>query len=207
MSGKWLSTVMFAAVAMLVIGTQTVHACGKVEMRDGNYIVVAERPNPKPIKFTTFEDALKTAQQQKQLFIAFFCSADEAKTAGGNEEAFEDYKRNHKGLLPEFTAFDCPIMTGKMKHENMAAYARIIQSPETDALFKQYGVGTRTLVLCAPNGEKLASAGVAARSAVEDILKNAADYLLKWQELQAAKANGATVTVKTGPAISAQAPK
>lgn len=164
-------------------------------MRAGRAITVVEEPISKPIAFSpSVAEVKRVAATKKQVYLLYFCSQEEADTAGGDEAAHAQFRAAHNGLRAEWTVFDCPQMVGPLKDHDLAGVAKVIKGPQTEALFKQYGVvGTNTLVLCAPSGDKLVTAPATSRAVVTDILKNLKTYMLEWEKMQAAKAGGATI--------------
>ena len=143
--------------------------------------------NPHPVKFTaTIEQAKLLAAQQKQGFFVLFCTPELVRVTGEDQKAWEEFKSNNKGLRPEWTVFDCPDVTKSFKAKDLKIFVKVGQTPENEALFKQYGAKINTLILCAPNGEKLVSTSGISKEAALHLLESYKKTIDDWYQLQTA---------------------
>jgi hypothetical protein len=77
-----------------------------------------------------------------------------------------------------------------MKKAGITQYAKIPATKENAELFKKYGAGLNTLVICAPNGDKLAvfAGGQCTQSAVSAAMKTFKETTFTaWQKQQEGK--------------------
>lgn len=121
-------------------------------------MMVANVPNPKPIKFSaTVDEAIAEAKKKRMPFLIFFCTADVASTSGENEEAYEAYRKAHKGEAPRWTVFDCHICTGIMRKKGIAAFVKVPNTEANKELFRYYNANDNMLLICTPEGNSVLS--------------------------------------------------
>jgi hypothetical protein len=53
------------------------------------------------------------------------------------------------------TVFDTPALPAELRKVGIRSWAKVVASAENAELCKKYSAGPNTLVLCAPNGDKL----------------------------------------------------
>lgn len=85
----------------------------------------------------------------------YFCSEDAAKFAGEGAKAHESYRKANHNKPPALTPFDRASVMTELKKAGVAVYAKVIANKSNEELFKKYGAGLNTLVVCAPSGEAL----------------------------------------------------
>ncbi len=121
-------------------------------------MMVANVPNPKPIKFSaTVDDAIAEAKKKRMPLLIFFCTPDVASTSGENEAAYEAYRKAHKGEAPRWTVFDCPICTDIMRKKGIAAFVKVPNTEANKELFKYYHANENMLLICTPEGNSVLS--------------------------------------------------
>lgn len=60
------------------------------------------------------------------------------------------------GTRVSMTVFDSsPTLLNELKKQNINILCKIVASPENQKLFQKYGAAVNSLVICAPNGDKL----------------------------------------------------
>lgn len=151
-------------------------------------VLVALDANPRPVKWSaSIADAQRVASEKQRPFIIYFCSEDLFPVAGGDEQAFADYRKSHAGDSPDWTVFDAPRMTAEMNKIGIAAYVKIANTPANAKLFMRYGAKAGTLVYCTPEGDKFTASG-SSQTDVLDALFSLHERFQDWQYKQLAPA-------------------
>lgn len=133
------------------------------------------------------ETARASAAQADLPYLLFFCDPDTAKFAGVGTNARRAMLREHKGRVPAFTAFDNIDVVEALKRLNLTC-AKVPLAQDNVELVRKMGIASdRTLVLCAPTGEAIASLpGMSCvRENVLGLLRNIRVYYTAWKHRKA----------------------
>jgi hypothetical protein len=104
----------------------------------------------------SFDEAAQQARDLKQVFMVLFTSRSQAETAGEGPAVFKEYVDTN-GKLPELTLVDEKHAIESIMLKNVRIFAKLADTHANRELFKKYGAEPSTVVLIAPDGEKLAS--------------------------------------------------
>jgi hypothetical protein len=87
------------------------------------------------------------------------------------------------------TLWESPNTLGEFKKAGIATFVKVPATKDNEALFKKYGAGAGTLVICAPNGDKLCgfSGEECTVANVTKELKSFKDRLAAWHKSQEKK--------------------
>ena len=82
------------------------------------------------------------------------------------------------------TVFDAPGVPAELKKAGVKQFAKVVANEQNVELMKKYAAGANTLVICAPNGDKLmAFAGEqCTQSAISSALKQFPALYAAWQQ-------------------------
>ena len=157
-----------------------------VRSGSGAEVHVALDANTRPVTWSaSIADAQRIATEKQRPFIIYFCPADLAAVAGGDEQAFSDYRKSHSGDSPDWTVFDSPRMTAEMNKIGIAAYVKIADTAGNAKLLARYGAkpGTAggTLVYCTPEGEAFTRSG-ASQEDVLDAIFSLHERYVDWRD-------------------------
>ena len=91
-------------------------------------------------------------------------------------------KKTNKDL--PLTIFDAPTVMTEMRKVGIKQFAKVVAVQANAELMKKYSAGPNTLVICAPNGDKLmAFAGEqCSQSAICSALKQFPAFYAAWQQ-------------------------
>jgi hypothetical protein len=113
----------------------------------------AEEPVPwMPVIRSAF-----SAARKKQIPFAVYVSDEQHYAlAGEGTAAWEAWKKDHSGTVPSKTAFECAEVRQAFTAAGIIVFSKVQASPEEDEILQQAGLAANTLVLYAPNGDRLA---------------------------------------------------
>ena len=164
------------------------HASDAMEVRSGTSVEVhvALDANPRPVTWSaSIADAQRIASEKQRPFIIYFCPADLAAVAGGDEQAFADYRKSHSGDSPDWTVFDSPRMTAEMNKIRIAAYVKIPDTAGNAKLLARYGAKPGSaggvLFFCTPEGDAFAHSG-ASQEDVLDAIFSLHERYVAWRD-------------------------
>jgi protein tyrosine phosphatase (PTP) superfamily phosphohydrolase (DUF442 family) len=152
----------------------------------------------------SIDDARKLARANNAGFAVYFCSELAAKTAGEGPKAVETYKLANQGTPPEATIFESAEVLTEFSNVGISTFVKIPLTLENLELAQSYGAETNTLVLCAPNGEKLWSCSGGncnPTTVVQFLSRDFAARFSAWQKTQSGDAIALTPSRKTSGAI------
>jgi hypothetical protein len=104
----------------------------------------------------SFEEASQQAKDLKQVFMVLFTTREQAETAGEGPAVFKEYVDTN-GKLPELTLIDERHGIETIMLKGVRIYLKVPDTHANRELFKKYDVEPTTVVLIAPDGEKLAA--------------------------------------------------
>lgn len=103
------------------------------------------------------DEAKKTAESNNEAYALLFCTEDMAKYTGEGTKAVGAYKLANRGKSLTMSVFDASIVEAEMKKAGINTFVKIPAIKANEEHFKKYSAGGNTLVICAPNGDKLFS--------------------------------------------------
>jgi hypothetical protein len=134
-----------------------------------------------------WEEAQKKALGANRVYAMYFCSEAAARVAGEGPEVWEKYKKNNPGNALQPTVFDSGVTVAEFNAAGIAEFIKVPNIPANAELFKQYEAAPNTLVLCAPNGDRLAifpPANCTQTNVVHFLKTGLARYVDQWQKAQ-----------------------
>jgi protein tyrosine phosphatase (PTP) superfamily phosphohydrolase (DUF442 family) len=146
----------------------------------------------------SIDDAKRLARANNAGFAVYFCSELTARTAGEGTKATAEFKLANNGAAPEATIFESTEVLSEFNNAGISTFAKIPMTKENAALAQSFGAETNTLVICAPNGEKLwsCSGGQCTASTVVQFLSR--DFASKFAQWQKAR-SGANIGLPQKP--------
>jgi len=152
----------------------------------GVEVHVALDANTRPVTWSaSIADAQRIATEKQRPFIIYFCPPDLAAVAGGDEQAFADYRKSHSGDSPDWTVFDSPRMTAEMNKIGIAAYVKIPDTAGNAKLLARYGAKPGalggTLVFCTPEGDAFARSS-GSQDDVLDAIFSLHERYVEWRD-------------------------
>jgi hypothetical protein len=99
------------------------------------------------------EAAQTAAASKNEPYALYFCPESAASYAGEGGTALTAARKDNKKLLT--TIFDAPTVPAELKKAGITQFAKVAATSENAEMLKKYGAGANTLVICAPNGDKL----------------------------------------------------
>ena len=103
------------------------------------------------------EEVRKAAPARNQAFAIYFCSERVARLAGEGSKAFDDFKKANAGVPPPVTLFDYSLTQNQFTMAGIELLLKVPDVKEYAAVFKKYDAIAGTLMVCAPDGERLAT--------------------------------------------------
>jgi hypothetical protein len=122
-----------------------------------------------------------------EAYALYFCAKEYAYVIGGGVKALEDFRKLNGGKHPPANIWDNTEFIDALKKAGISIYAKVPAQKENVGLFKKYGAGLNTLVICAPNGDRLATfaSDQCTQSAVSKALKTFKETVfMAWQRQQ-----------------------
>ncbi|HYF51210.1 MAG TPA: hypothetical protein VEJ63_17475 [Planctomycetota bacterium] len=90
-------------------------------------------------------------------YAVFYCTELQYRLAGEGPDAWDAYRKEHDGRVPEKTVFESAELVGCFATERLKTLVKVANTKENAELFQKESVTPGTLVFYAPDGEKLAS--------------------------------------------------
>jgi hypothetical protein len=130
----------------------------------------------------SLDDTKYNAQSKSEPFAIYFCAEECASTAGEGGTVIQNARKSNPKLTT--TIWDSPALPTEMKKAGISLYAKVVAKKENAATFQKYGAGINSLVICAPNGDKLAlfAGEQCTQSAVISFLKTFPDNFEAWKK-------------------------
>jgi hypothetical protein len=117
-------------------------------------------------------------------FAIYFCTVDTAKYAGEGAKVIGECRKANAQC--KATIWESQNVINDLKHAGVSKFVKIAATKENEELFKKFGAGANTLVVCAPNGDKLVTLAdeQCSESNVCKELKSFKDKLDGWKHAQ-----------------------
>ncbi|HYF49946.1 MAG TPA: hypothetical protein VEJ63_11095 [Planctomycetota bacterium] len=105
---------------------------------------------------SSVDSAKSTASGKKEAYALYFCAEQYSEVVGEGATALNAFKKSNSGKGPPANIFDNNVVVDALKKAGINQLAKVPVTKDNADLCKKYGAGANTLVICAPNGEKLA---------------------------------------------------
>ena len=103
------------------------------------------------------EEVRKQAPLRNQAFAIFFCNEVVARLAGEGSKAFDEFKKTNSGVAPPVTLFEYSLTQNQFTMAGIEMLLKVPDVREYAELYKKYDVTAGTLIVCAPDGTRLAT--------------------------------------------------
>ncbi len=103
------------------------------------------------------EEVCKLALQRKQSYAEFFCDEHTARLAGEGAKAIEEFKKANSGVPPPITLFEYSLTQNQFTLAGIELLLKVPEIKENAAVFKKYDATSPMLIVCAPDGQRLAT--------------------------------------------------
>jgi hypothetical protein len=113
--------------------------------------------SPSQDKRVTWSSSLEDAQRESLAkgvpYALYVCADSVVSVAGEGPAAWLEYKQAHSGASPQRTVVDDPELVAGLTQSGVAILTKVSKSQSKDA-----AIAENSLLIFAPNGDKLASA-------------------------------------------------
>jgi hypothetical protein len=110
-----------------------------------------------PLPWVPLVRSAFSAAKKKQIpFAAYVSDEQHFALAGEGTALWEAWKKEHSGTTPSKTAFEFAEVRDAFTAAGIRLFSKVQASAEEDELLLQAGLASNTLVLYAPNGDRLA---------------------------------------------------
>ena len=148
----------------------------------------------------SIEDAKKLAQSSASAYAIYFCSEAAAKTAGEGPVVIDAYKAANNGANPATTIFDSTTVLGQFKDSGIRVFVKIPDTPENTKVMQSFAAVPNTVVIAAPDGQKLWSASGSECTMAAVISFLATEFpnkMSSWRQSQQGKSELASLQANT----------
>lgn len=110
-----------------------------------------------PVKWAYSEaEASRHAREYNEPYAIYFCSEFTAILAGEGYVAYMRFRNANAGQMPLLTVMDYTAVLEQFRYAGISLFVKVPDDREHAALFNRYDCAPGTLLMCAPDGSKLA---------------------------------------------------
>ena len=131
------------------------------------------------------DDALRSAKEKNKPIAVYFASKEEFPLIGESPETVQKIAADNNNTMPT-TVFDLPKLLTHLREMSVVEFVKIAMTPENQALVSKYSGAAHTLVILAPNGERI-DGGSVIGPAMPKLAASAKTKIDAWQSAQLAQ--------------------